>query len=137
MPGKGNKKRWKAYNKRIRRYERGHPEEGWDWSDDEGLDEAMGFDRKSMQEKHGISDEQWNFMQKNDDVEKALYGLANYNIKSVVDNWDKEWMLNIMGSYERAESVLTKLREWLGHYPQLADSVKVTSTINPYLVMFS
>lgn len=105
------------------------------WSDDEGLNEAMGFDKKSMQQKYGISDELWDFMQENRDVEQALDGLREYDVGGVVNKWDRELMKNIMGSEEEADSVLRKLKYWLAKtHGDKVGTIGNHISYNPYLV---
>lgn len=113
MPGRQAKKRFMQRMKRERRRIRSGL---WNYDSDDPLNSDgedyydMGFDKESMQRKHGISDELWDFIQANRDVEQALDGLVDYDIKRVVENWDKELMPKIMGSDEEADSVLRKLK---------------------------
>lgn len=140
MPqGKQAKRRYQKQQKNARRMRAGRPVYDSDdsmWSDDEGLNEAMGFDKKSMQQKYGISEELWNFMQANVDVENALGAVSKYkyDVKVVVNNWDRELMKNIMGSEEKADSVLRKLKYWLDTHGDKVGTIGNHISYNPYLL---
>lgn len=99
--------------------------------------QVLGLDKQTMQQKYNISDEVWEFQEKDFEVAQALDGLHNYDIKSVVDNWDEDLMAKMMGGSKRAAEVLHKLEMWLEEleehpqeHTQRADSVQVTSTMN-------
>ena len=107
--------------------QRGESDDGH--SDHETSEEIF---REKLQKQFNIPDKVMNFMDRNKDVAQALQGLAKYDIESVVENWDEEFMSLVMGNKKRADFVLEKLKKWL--HSEGVYRLQVTSTINPYFV---